>query len=292
MPRRTRLGGARAAADDVPPLERVFRHGDGRDLVLLFSRQNDDDSERLVVENGEPELFLSLIGQRGSVSLLDALLDDLKPAEQSVIFGRFSTKINVPLDLKKSSRFASAVLCAAASEDQFAFIEHCVVARGFNVEARSADGLSPLDEAARHNCAATINVLLTKCGASVNAFDEADGMSAAHVAAQTGSVDAMAMLQHHGADLRRRTRNGDGVVSLAKKNDNTQLLAWLLRHGKIDAESMKEGAAAAAGKKQKSSLWSVMFDENTARVLLLFLVIAAVMLSFVQAFNKGAGGDL
>jgi hypothetical protein len=278
MPRRTRLAHSRATAAALPemsPLEEVFSEGDARSLRKLLDEQQNDDAQPLEVERGEPERFLELMGSRGSVDLLDAVLS-LSPQEQRLIFQELRVD-------PSSTPFASILLTSAAAAGSSAFLVHAVKTRGLDVEARTREGVSALEEAARNNQVAALRTLVRECGAAVDACDPRDKCSAAHVAAMAGALEAITVLHAElRANMRLRTRDGkDGVLSLARKGGHLGVVAYLLRSGAVDAETQQQ-------ERKPSTVWSVVFANNIATLLLVvaLLLCAAAIASATAPRGK------
>lgn len=97
------------------------------------------------------------------------------------------------------------------------------------LDARNAQGLTPLLVAAASGQTATIHSLLAQ-GANVNATS-ADGRTALIAAAQNGQAGAVQALIAAGADLNWRTRGTGTALNVAENKGETRIAAMLLAAG-------------------------------------------------------------
>ena len=100
---------------------------------------------------------------------------------------------------------------------------------GSGLDARDAQGLTPLIVAASAGQAATIKSLLAR-GAGVDAT-AADGRTALIAAAQSGKIEAVEALIAAGADLNRAARGTGTALNVAENTGQTQMAALLLASG-------------------------------------------------------------
>ncbi|MGE0450428.1 MAG: ankyrin repeat domain-containing protein [Vicinamibacterales bacterium] len=120
-----------------------------------------------------------------------------------------------------------SALAVAAREGHTAALEALLEA-GADIEAKDANGITPLMSAASANRAEAVRVLLAK-GAESNAVNN-DGATALIAAAYGGHLEAADALLSGGADLSLRDRSGRTALMAAALGGNAEVSQLLLDH--------------------------------------------------------------
>ena len=118
---------------------------------------------------------------------------------------------------------------AGYNSDLVAVIHLLGGAHGIDVNAKAANGDTPLHSAVRHG-RATIAATLIEAGAEVNAKDD-DGWTPLHQAAYRGYVPVVSVLLAAGADVNVKTNRGDTPLHRAAHNGHAAIVAALIAAG-------------------------------------------------------------
>jgi len=108
-----------------------------------------------------------------------------------------------------------------------------LLARGAPLEARDADGNTPLLRATLINAEAAASALI-QAGADVNAKNEI-GVTALWIAAGKGKLEILAQTLRHGADLRSTNRYGGTALIPACERGHVAVVQELLTRTDVNA---------------------------------------------------------
>lgn len=110
--------------------------------------------------------------------------------------------------------------------DNTELCETLLKAAGASVDARNADDITPLIEAARHGRTQTLTCLIRN-GAGVN-LQACDGSTALSEACRHGHTDSVKILLQHHADANTTSREGLLPLHVAAQHGHTQIVSLLL----------------------------------------------------------------
>jgi ankyrin repeat protein len=135
----------------------------------------------------------------------------------------------------------TAFICAC-KEGQIEILKYFVQTKGFDVNHRGTDGLTPLHVAAKYNEPGAMKFLVDS-GASINIRD-VHGNASLHLVASEGRKKAAIWLRLQGADLKLKNRTGmtrlDVSTSMFSGSDPSpdlvKCLDWSLPDPKMEAE--------------------------------------------------------